>query len=269
MTGASGAPLRRPALARALPDRPDGPPDDQPQRRAGAPRGAGPGGRPRRLRSRGPRRSARPAASSTTITRTSRRGSPAARSRPAGMVVIPCSMSTLGSIAGGDHDQPDHPRGRRSPEGAPQADPGPARDAAEPDPPGEHGAGHAGRRRRAPGDARLVSPPAPARGPDRLHRRPDLRPARHPQRPVAALGRRRAGPIPRTRPGGTRGRRRRDASRALRPRPESSRRPEPMAAEPRGTVPAPGHPDHRRLGRHRGGAGAGAGPPRRSLGPWC
>ena len=45
-----------------------------------------------------------------------------------------------------DHE-PDHPRRRRSPQGTPQADPRPPRDAAEPDPSRKHAPAHPRRRR--------------------------------------------------------------------------------------------------------------------------
>ena len=77
--------------------------------------------------------------------------------RTAGMVVAPCSMSTLGGDRPRDHDEPGHPGGRRPPEGASQADPGPPRDAPEPGPPGEHGRRDPGRGGRPAGDAGLVS----------------------------------------------------------------------------------------------------------------
>ena len=56
-----------------------------------------------------------------------------------GMVIIPCSMSTLGAIAERHHDQSHHPRRGRAPQGAPQARAGPSRDAVEPDPSRKHG----------------------------------------------------------------------------------------------------------------------------------
>ncbi len=48
----------------------------------------------------------------------------------AGMVIIPCSMSTLGCDRRGGDDQPDHARGGRASQGAAEADPGAARDTA-------------------------------------------------------------------------------------------------------------------------------------------
>ena len=55
----------------------------------------------RLIRSGDLRRRSAPAGSSIITTRISPPGSPAARSGPGGMVIIPCSMSTLGAIAGG------------------------------------------------------------------------------------------------------------------------------------------------------------------------
>ena len=75
-----------------------------------------------------------------------------------GMVVIPCSMSTLGSIAGGTSPEPDHARRRRASQGAAQADPGASRNAAQPHPSRKHGEGHSGRGCRPARHARLVSP---------------------------------------------------------------------------------------------------------------
>ena len=47
-----------------------------------------------------------------------------------GMVICPCSGSTLGAIAHGTGEQPDPPRRRGASEGAPQADSRAARNAA-------------------------------------------------------------------------------------------------------------------------------------------
>ena len=85
-----------------------------------------------------------------------------------------------------DHHEPDHPGGRRPPEGAPQADPGPARDAAEPDPPREHGCASP-----APGRSSCRRCPAGITGRDRSTTSiefvvgADLRPAR--RSPIALI----------------------------------------------------------------------------------
>ena len=107
----------------------------------------------------------RPRPTSSTITRpTSARGLRADRSGRGAWSVSPCSMSTLASIAHGITGQPRDQGGRRPPQGAPEADPRPSRDAPEPRPYREHGRRHACWRDRPARHARLV-PSASARSP--------------------------------------------------------------------------------------------------------
>src|SRR5579872_5571109 len=85
--------------------------------------------------------------------------------------------------------KPDPARCRRPPEGAPQADRRPARDPALEHPARKH---ETAGRRGSHGDARharVLPHPALDPGPDRLRRRPDLRPPRHRTQVVQALGR--------------------------------------------------------------------------------
>ena len=182
-----------------------------------------------------------------------------------GMVVIPCSMSTLGAIAGGHNVQPDHPRRRRAFQGAAQADPGTARNAIEPDPSREHGERDARRRGRPSGHARLVSPAPAASRPDRFRGRPHLRSARDSERPGSALGHRNQGRCARTNAVGRFARSRRDRARPTRRRLSRWRW---MRARP-GPGTRACRLDHRCLCRPGQRAGPRARPAEQSQARWC
>ena len=80
--------------------------------------------------------------------------------RARAMVVIPCSMGTLGAIAQGVGPQPDPPGRRGLSERAAAPDPGGAGDAPEPHPSAESGPGGGSRGHHLPGLPRVL-PPAP------------------------------------------------------------------------------------------------------------
>ena len=94
----------------------------------------------------------------------------------AGMVICPCSRQHAGRGRARHGRQPDPSRRQRAPEGAPQADPRAARDAAVDDSARQHAPRGRGRRRRAAGHARLLSRRRVDPRPGRFRRGPDLRP---------------------------------------------------------------------------------------------
>ena len=85
--------------------------------------------------------------------------------------------------------QPDPPRGRGPLEGAAEADPRAAGDAAVADPVGQHEAGGRIRRHHPARHARLLPWREVHPRPGRFHRRADLRPVGHPELADPALGR--------------------------------------------------------------------------------
>ena len=92
--------------------------------------------------------------------RSGSRRSPAARIRPTAMVVCPCTMGTLASIAAGAGQQSDRARRRRGAQGRPQADSGAARNTVFGDPSRKHAAPGACRRRHPAAQSGLLSSPA-------------------------------------------------------------------------------------------------------------